>query len=236
MKVFRSPVFWGSLVGIVIGYYGIPDLLPNTTNQWVWQHPVGFTTASIFAFGTLGYLAGSFILKWLEIRNGTGNAMLAYGLSALALLIGVIGFYRFEAANTDTVWSQVSTGLSRAFGVAKNLTNGVPSPDIIRGQGTSLIIAAADIGGAGRYFGRHRQNMSMERVSSALTQAGYYLVVPQSEQQVIDAENFINQVEAVIQDSVRVNHDRLTPASMQKILDKVSAIVPSEFQQDWLPN
>lgn len=138
MKVLRSPGFWGLIVGIVIGYYGIPVLLPNAINQWVWQRPIGFTTASIFAFGALGYFVGSFIQKWIEIRSGTGNAMLVYGLSALALLIGVIGFYRFEAANTDTVWTTVSTGLSRAYGVGENLTKGVPSPDTIRGQGASL--------------------------------------------------------------------------------------------------
>lgn len=70
----------------------------------------------------------------------------------------------------------------------------------------------------------------------ALTQAGYYLVAPQNKQQIIDAENFIAQVKVVIQESIIVNHDRLTPTSMQEILNKVSAKVPSEFQQGWLPN
>lgn len=236
MKVLRSPILWGIVVGVAVGGYGIPVLLPNTTNQWVWTSPAGFAAASIFAFGTLGFLFGSFIQEWFNARNGGGNAMWGYGLCSLALLIGLIGFYRFEAANADTMWNQVSTGLGRTFGAATNLSNGHPSQDTIRAQGTSLIMAAADIGGAGRYFGRHRQTMSMERVSSALTQAGDYLVALQNEQQVIDVEKFIDQSKAVIQDSLRANHNTYTPASMQEILDKVSALIPPEFQQDWFAN
>lgn len=236
MKIFRSAIVWGSLVGIVIGYSGFPVPVPNYARLWVWHQPVGFRVVSIFALGTLGYLVGSFIQQVIKARRGSEHAALAIGISALALLIGLVGFYRFDAANTDTMWSQVRLGLSRASGAAINLSQGKPTQDTIHSQGTSAIMAAADIGSASLYFGRHSQEPSMQTVSSALSQAGYQLTMSKNAKQAADAIKFLSKTRNIIDTSLRSHNESLTPESMQQVLNQISAIIPSELQQSWPAN
>lgn len=236
MRIFRSPVLWGILVGIAIGYSGFPVPVPNYARLWVWHHPTGFRIASIFVLGTLGYMVGSFIQQVIKARRGAENVVLASGISALALLIGLVGFYRFDAANTDTMWSQVRLGLSRASGAAINLSEGKPTQETIHSQGTSVIMAAADIGSASLYFGRHSQEPSMQSVSSALSQAGYQLSMSQNPKQAADAIKFLSKTRNIIDTSLRSHNESLTPESMQQVLNQISAIIPSELQQSWPAN
>lgn len=236
MKIFRSWIVWGSLIGIVIGYSGLPVPVPGYARLWVWHHPIGFRVASIFALGTLGYLVGSFIEQVSKARRGLENEVLASGISTLALFIGLVGFYRFDAANTDTMWTQVRVGLSRISAAADSLSGSKPTHTTIQSQGASIIMAAADIGGASQYFGRHSQESSMQSVASASSQAGYLMETSKDPKRITDVIKFLAKTSDIIDTSVRSHSGAMTPASMQQILNQISTIIPSELQQSWPAN
>ena len=55
--MIRSPIPWGVLLGIIVGYFGIPVLMPGFENRWsnyVWYQPYGFYATSILRKETGG--------------------------------------------------------------------------------------------------------------------------------------------------------------------------------------
>ncbi|MCL6443576.1 MAG: hypothetical protein K6T83_09000 [Alicyclobacillus sp.] len=147
----------------------------------------------------------------------------------MALAIGVIGFYRVETANNDTMWSMVADGLVRTAAASANISRGAS----IHVQGTSVTIAAADIGSAGHYFGRHGQQLGMVKVASALAQAGYYLTVDQDAKRIAVAKEYINQFPPIVNKYLSKTSN---PALLGEVINKLSTVIPPELQQDWSSN
>lgn len=222
-------VWLGTIVGVTIGYIGIPVVVPNTSAHWVWTTPFGYRAASVFVFGTLGYLVGSCV-KACILKNAT--LIWSYGITSITLLIGLLGFYRLDTASNDTMWSLVATGLERTDGVSMNIAHGDP----VHSQGTSLIMAASDIGSAAQYFDIHRQDLNMERVSSALAQAAYYMTGDQDPKATAVAKEYIDQSAPIIESGLRNLRFVSDPIALQNVINKMSAIIPSELQQPWQVN
>lgn len=152
-----------------------------------------------------------------------------YGIFSLTLLFGIIGFYRYDASIKNNTWSLVQNGLFRADSAT------MPSNSQAT-EGTVLLTAATDMASASQLLHNYEQIDSLQRVSSALYQAGYYLVTSHNSTQIHDAEEYASQSHQIIEQTLKQNHDRFTQTAIQQILRKMIAITPSEFKQEWPAN
>ncbi|WDL95815.1 sulfite exporter TauE/SafE family protein [Alicyclobacillus sp. ALC3] len=231
MSVLRSPILWGAAFGIVVGIRGIPVLVPNR-GYWVWDMPSSYYVASTTGFGTLGCLIGAMIQFGTRKTVSWHLSWWAFGMPALALVIGLIGFYRTQASTRDSLWVVANNGLQWDMLVAGHLSRN-PSQQQVRLLGSYLVMAGADIGSLSSHWALLGTNTPFQEVGVAFHTAGTILVQSNNPQQMRTAEKFVNRTSSLYLKVSFANHDNLTAQNMAELISQIYAAIPQSWAQDY---
>lgn len=236
LKLIKSFIVWGTITGLVIGYYGIPVLIPgyaNNWHNWVWNQPDGFYVVSILFFGTLGCSVGVFLHLWIRKRLDRRAMTWMTGVFSVALLVGTIGVYRHHAYNESIKWTQINLGFVRTMAASEaNLSVSTANRD--RSIGAQLIQAGSDMG-TGDNFGALR-GQQLGHVASALSEAGYYMVTQQDEEKFRESIKFVNQAGAIIKAAIGNQSYSQKTKHFHEILTKINKEIPPDFDKTWEAN
>lgn len=230
LKFIKTPVPWCTLLGMVVGYFGIPVLNPALVNNWVWDHPYGFHRASILIFGALGCLVGLFFTYCFRKNLGRIANLWVTGMISLALLVGTIGVYRFQANHESTMWTQINTGFILTMGVSRDhltISNSQQNQLI----GTQIIKASVYMEDAYKFGESRYQKLNI--VASALSEAGVNLVTQNNPEQLQESIQFINQTGTIIKNEIRDQSYPNKTAHFQQILNRISDKIPKDFDKAW---
>lgn len=231
MKFIKSLITWCTLLGLVVGYFGIP-VHPPAYAMWVWNRPNGFHIASILMFGTLGCLVGLFFHYWIWKRLERESALWLTGIVSLALVFGTIGVFRYQAYNETVMWSEVNLGFVRTLGVSRDnvsSTNG----------GIQMIQAGADIQagvnmGSSNLFGQD-QYQKLSSIASAFSEAGYYMVSQNDKEKLQESIQFVNQSGAIIKQIGNQSYPNKTN-NLDEVISKIYNDIPNDFDKSWQAN
>ncbi|QSO48485.1 hypothetical protein [Alicyclobacillus mengziensis] len=230
MKVIKSPIWWCTLFGLVVGYFGIPVRVPAYV-MWMWNQPYGFRIASIFVLGTVGCLVGLFFHYWKWKRLDRGVSMWVLGISSLALIVGTIGFFRYQAHKETVMWTKVNLGFVRAMGVSQdNPTNTDAGIQMLKAGAD--IQAGADMGGIAR-FGRDRYQ-KLSSIASAFSEAGYFMV-SQNKEKSQEAIKFAHKAGSIIRKIGNQSYPNETK-NLNEVISEINRDIPSDFDKGWEAN
>jgi hypothetical protein len=233
LKSIKSSITWCTVLGLVVGYFGIP-VHPAAYAMWVWNRPYGLHIASILIFGTLGCLVGLFFHYWIWERLNREVALWITAVFSLALVFGTIGVFRYQAYNETVMWTEVNTGFVRTLAASRdNVTN--------TDEGIQMTQAGADIQAgvtmAGRsginIFGRD-ESQKLSSIASAFSEAGYY-VVSQNKDKLQESIQFVKQSGAIIGQINNQSYPNKTN-HLEEITSKIYNLIPDDFVEGWQAN
>lgn len=228
MKIIKSPILWCTLLGLVVGYFGIPVRVPAYV-MWMWNEPHGFRVASILVLGTVGCLAGLFFHYWKWKHLGREGAMWALAISVLALIVGAIGVFRYEAHNETVMWTKVNLGFVRAMGVSQDHpTNADAGIQML--QAGDDIKAGADMGGIAR-FGRDRYN-KLSSIASAFSEAGYFMISQKDKERLQESIQFAQKAGAIIRKIGNQSYPNETK-NLDEVISEINRDIPNDFDKSW---
>lgn len=224
LRFFKSPITWFTLLGLVVGYFGIPVRVPAYV-MWVWNRPYGFHIASIMVFGTLGCLVGLFFHYWIRKQLERESALWITGFVSLALVFGTIGVFRYQTHNEIVMWSEVNLGFVRASGVS---TNNAINAD----GGIQLIKAGADIQagvdmGGVEFFGQE-QYKKLSAIASAFSEAGRYIGSQTKTEKLQESVQFVNQSGAILKQIGNQSYPNRTN-HLDEVVSKIYNDIPNDF-------
>ena len=230
MKLIKSPISLFTVLGLVIGYFGIPVRLPAYA-MWVWSRPYGFHIASMLMFGTIGCLVGLFFHYWIWKRLDREAGMWITGIFSLVLVFGTVGFFQYQAFNETVMWSDVNTGFVRVLAYKEQVT----SPD----RGIQMIQAGADIQaganmGGRQLFGQVNYQKLID-IASAFSEAGYYIILHKDNDKLKESIQFANQSGAIITQIGNQSYPNRTN-HLEEIISKIDKLIPNDFQKTWPAN
>jgi|GEM_PF-5968839 len=232
IRIFRTSTFWGTVAGVIIGYVGIPVPVP-AMHYWMWEHPSGYCVPSVLVFGTVGCLVG------IGVQRASGKVMprriavAVLGTCSLALVLGLVGFYRLEASNQDAMWTLARLGLERVSGVSQNLSKQTADLQVKRGYGEELVVAGADVGAASHIASPYNINLNLDELAGALNQAGYNLILGTDTQ---TAQKFATEIGELVDQTAQGTRGQLTNATVAQILEQAIKDVPPAYSNGWSAN
>lgn len=228
MKVIKSPIPWCTLLGMVIGYFGIPVRVPAYV-MWMWNQPYGFRVASILVLGTVGCLVGLLFHYWKWKRLDREVTTWALGISGLALVVGTIGVFSYQAHNETVMWTKVNLGFVRTLGVSQdNVTNTDGGIQML--QAGADIQAGADMGGIER-FGRDRYN-KLSAIASAFSEAGYFMVSQKDKEKLEESIQFVHKAGAIIRKIGNQSYPNETK-NLDEVISEINRDIPNDFDKSW---
>lgn len=231
MKFMKSPVTWWTLFGMVVGYFGIP-VVPRGYIMWVWNRPYGFHIASILILGTLGCLVGLFFHYWIWKRLDREAALWIAGIFSLALVLGAIGVFRYQAYNETVMWTEVNMGFVRTMGVSReNVTNTDKGIQML--QAGADLQAGANMGGIKLFSQDQYQELSS--IASAFSEAGYFMVSQKDKEKLKESIQFVNQSGAIIGQIGNQSYPNKTN-NLERIMSKIYNLIPNGFDKSWPAN
>lgn len=146
MKWIKSPIPWSTLLGMVVGNFGIPIYLrgevPNTVTGWVWNRPDGFHTASIAIVGTLGFLVGVAFHFGFGKHFTKRTSVWITSMLSFVLVWGTIGVFGYQAYQESAMWTKMNQGFSDVWAVTTSMSR---SHRITTMEGYDMIRAGGDI-------------------------------------------------------------------------------------------
>lgn len=231
MGIIKSPITWTTLLGLVVGYFGIPVRVPAYV-MWVWNRPYKFHIASILILGVLGCLIGLFFHYWKWKLLERESALWITGIVSVAFVIGIIGVFRYQASNETVMWSEVNLGFVRTLGVYRDTVSA-------RSGGVEMIQAAADIQAGvdmgGREFFGQDQYQKLSSIASAFSEAGHYMVSQVDQQKLQESIQFVNQAGAVIKQIGNQSYPNRTN-NLDEVVSQIYKDIPNDFDKTWQPN
>ena len=231
LRFIKSPITLGIVLGLVVGYFGIPVHL-SAYEMWIWNRPYGFHIASMLVFGTLGCLVGLFFHYWIWKRLDRKAGLWITGIFSLALVFGTVGFFQYQAYNETVMWSDVNTGFVRVLAVYREQ---VTNPD----RGIQLIQAGADIQaganmGGSQLFGQVNYQ-KLSDIASAFSEAGYYMILQKDKEKLQESIQFANQSGSTIGQIGNQSYPNRTN-HFEGIISKIVHLIPNDFYKTWTAN
>ena len=229
LKLSRSPLTWGTLVGMTLGYFGIPAYVP-AYSMWVWHRPYGFHVASILILGTVGCLMGSFVHYGMRKGANRRDAMWTMATLILVLLGGTIGISEHQARNETVIWSELNTGFVRVLGAAQD-NRSTFTEGIWMIKAGADIQAGADMGGVKRFGQKRYQQLTS--IASAFAETGYNLLSATDKSNAQESLQFVKQAGSTIKREIgnqsypnRTNH-------LNQLLSEIVSYIPPDYQRFW---
>lgn len=231
MRFIKSPITLCTVLGLVVGYFGIP-VHPPAYAMWVWNRPYGFHIASMLILGTLGCSVGLFLHYWIRKRIDRQAGLWIAGIFSLALVFGTIGVFQYQAYNETVMWTEVNTGFVRVLEVYRdNATN--PDDGIKMLQAGADIQAGANMGG-GQLFGQD-SSQKLSSIASAFSEAGYYIVSQKNKEKLQEAIQFASQSGAIIRQIGNQSYSNKTN-NFEKTISKIYNLIPNDYDKTWFAN
>lgn len=228
MMVLRSPIIWGAVVGVLVGIRGIPVVIPGTGAIWVWAMPSGAYVASVTGFGVAGCLVGAVIQFWSRRVVSWKIGIWAFGVPALALLIGTVGLYRMHAQLQNSTRYLSNMGLSGIPATAAILdSQDSTQQDMNRAAGW-LIRAGADLGAASQFKSASGARASYQEVGDGLSNAGYTILLSRNSKHVQQAEKYVDDVDAIVKHAEKM-YPRQPLGDIPGLVNQIASITPQSY-------
>lgn len=234
-KLTKSPIPWCTLLGMIVGYLGIPvfdaGYAQDTVAGWVWDRPYGFHIASIAILGTLGFLVGLVFHYGFRKPLDRRAAVWITSISSVVLALGIIGIFRYQAEQESVMWTKVNRGFSDAWAVSTEISRGDRNTPM---QGYYMIRAGADIqagasmGGIER-FG-HNRYQELSAISSAFSEAGYFMVSQKNTEKLKESNQFVHKSGSIIRQMVTGDQSYPKPTNhFNEVISKIDHDIPNDY-------